>query len=229
MLPLRDENPLRGTPYVTYGLIALNVLAFLYELSLGRNVDLLFQQLGVIPYEFTHFTDIGPPTLFPWNLLTSMFLHGGWMHLLGNMLYLWIFGDNVELTFGHLRYLLFYLASGLAAALTQILVNWNSPVPMIGASGAISGVLGAYLVFFPGARILTLVVFGFFWDIVAIPAFFLLGFWFILQFFQGLLSLPFSHGGGVAWFAHVGGFVFGWLVARWYRRRLRRRYYDLFF
>lgn len=226
MLPLKDENPTRSFPFVNISLIVINVLVFLYELSLGRGIKIFFLKYGVIPYEITHFVDIPPvKTFLPWNLFTSMFIHGGFTHIFGNMLYLWIFGDNVEDALGHFRYIIFYLLTGLIASFTHIIFNPNSMVPTVGASGAISGVLGAYFILYPGARVLTLVpdlfFFGLFYRIVRIPALIVLGFWFILQFFYGFLSLP-SGGGGVAWLAHVGGFIAGLLLVRVF---LRRRYY----
>ncbi len=225
MLPLRDDNPKFSRPVVNYTIIALNVLIFLYELSLGPYTRSFFLRYGLIPFEYTHLVDIGIPSAIPWNLLTSMFLHGSFAHIAGNMLYLWIFGDNVEDRMGHGKYLLFYILAGLAAALTQILMNPSSKVPMIGASGAISGVLGAYAVLFPRARVYTLVpnpiLFGLFYSIVALPAFLLLGFWFLFQLLFGFASLPAGGGGGVAWFAHIGGFVFGVIAVKFFARKPR--------
>jgi len=216
MFPLKDNLPTRSTPVVTVGLIALNVVAFLYQASLEigsqgegtRAAQAFVFEFGLIPCRLTgmcHLAGDAPSPLF--TVFSSMFLHGGLFHLAGNMLYLWIFGNNVEDTLGHGRYLLFYLASGVAAAATQTMVGPDSRVPMIGASGAISGVLGAYFLLFPHASVLTLVIFGFFWRIVSIPALVVLGFWMVVQILNGLGS--FGSGGGVAWFAHIGGFVAG--------------------
>src|SRR5204863_4391696 len=200
MFPVSDVIPSRTTPFVTVGLIALNALVFLYELQLSRpELQLFVQIFGVVPAGFT------------WtSLLTSMFLHEGWMHLLGNMLYLWIFGDNVEDQLGHFGYLLFYLGSGAAAALGQVMVSTGSTIPMIGASGAIAGVMGAYFVLYPHSRVLTLIPWIFL-QVVELPAIVLLGFWFLMQLFSaGAIAVTAStHGGGVAFAAHVAGFVMG--------------------
>jgi membrane associated rhomboid family serine protease len=200
MFPISDVIPSKTTPFVTVGLIVLNVLAFLYELQLTRpELQLFVQTFGVVPADFTW------PSLF-----TSMFLHEGWMHLLGNMLYLWIFGDNVEDRLGHFGYLIFYLASGAAAALGQVIVSGDSTIPMIGASGAIAGVMGAYLVLFPHSRVLTVVFLLFFMDMIEIPAIFFLGVWFVKELFSGVGSLGArSMSGGVAFWAHIVGFAVG--------------------
>jgi membrane associated rhomboid family serine protease len=200
MFPVSDVIPSRTTPFVTVGVIVLNVLAFLYEFQLTRpELQLLVQTFGVVPADFTW------PSLF-----TSMFLHEGWMHLLGNMLYLWIFGDNVEDRLGHFGYLIFYLASGAAAALGQVLVSADSTIPMIGASGAIAAVMGAYFVLFPHSRVLTVVFLLFFIDMIEIPAIFFLGVWFVKELFSGVGSLGArSMSGGVAFWAHIVGFAVG--------------------
>jgi membrane associated rhomboid family serine protease len=209
MIPLRDINPTRRFPFLTVTLVAVNVLVFVYELSLGdRALDQLIMSAGVIPYQVTHSLD---PSVAR-DLFTSMFLHGGWMHLLSNMLYLWIFGNNIEDFLGPLRFILFYLLCGILAALTQAFSNPNVGVPMVGASGAIAGVLGAYLVLFPGARVQSIVFFFYFIRFVEIPAVIVLGFWFILQFFNGMAALNAPIAGGVAYFAHIGGFVAGLLL-----------------
>ncbi len=215
MLPLKDTIPSSRRPWVTYTLIALNVGVFLVELAQGPGLMHFLRRWGVIPLEYTHFVDVPPPSPpYGITLLTSMFLHGGWGHLLGNMLYLWIFGDNVEDRMGHGRFLLFYLLAGVVAAWAQILVHPTSTVPLVGASGAISGVLGAYLLYFPGAGVITLVPdFFFLYRLVILPAWLVLGFWVVVQFFQGLATLPFAHLGGVAWFAHLGGFLAGVFLA----------------
>ena len=193
MLPLKDLNPTRTTPVVNYLIIALNVLAFFWELSLGDKLQPVMMNIGFIPARFWM------PGYFVPNVLTifiSMFLHGGFLHVAGNMLYLWIFGDNVEDRMGHVAFLLFYLASGVAAAAVHVAVGPWSPVPTVGASGAIAGVLGAYAVLYPRARVVTLVPVVFFIQIVALPALLVLGFWFVVQFFTGALTLG-GGGGGV--------------------------------
>lgn len=206
MIPLRDINPTRRFPIVTITLIAANALIFIYELNLSdRALNELVLSAGVIPYQVTH--SFGLPVAR--DLITSMFLHGGWMHLLSNMLYLWIFGNNIEDVLGPFRFTFFYLLCGILASLAQVMVNTNSYIPTIGASGAIAGVLGAYLLLFPNARVQSLVFVFYFIRFVEIPAVIVLGFWFILQFFNGLASLSVPGMGGVAYFAHIGGFVAG--------------------
>jgi len=203
LIPLRDIIPSRTTPVVTISLIAVNVLVFIYELSLGRDVDAFTLYWGLVPAAFSWVA-----------VFTSMFLHGGFMHVAGNMLYLWIFGDNVEDRMGHGRFLVFYLLCGVAAALAQTITAPDSVVPMVGASGAIAGVMGAYLIKFPRARIVTLVFIIVFVTTVEIPAWIMLLWWFVIQLFSGLGSLANTNysGGGIAWFAHVGGFVTGMLL-----------------
>jgi membrane associated rhomboid family serine protease len=210
MIPLKDDIPSYKAPIVTVGLISLNCLVFFYLLSWGKEFQYAVIKWGAIPFEITHGQELTPNLAFsiPLSLFSSMFMHGGFLHLAGNMLYLWIFGDNVEDKLGHVKFFIFYILCGLAAALTHIFTSPQSQVPMIGASGAIAGVLGAYMIRFPGAKILTFIFFGFFIRVIRIPALFVLGFWFILQLLYGLPSLG-SVGGGVAWFAHVGGFLAG--------------------
>ncbi|MCE5308399.1 MAG: rhomboid family intramembrane serine protease [Acidobacteriales bacterium] len=201
MIPLRDSQPSYSTPYVTIALIVTNVLVFLYTVSLdpfSRNHFIL--EYGMIPARFQLI-----------DLFTSIFLHGGWLHLIGNMWFLWIYGDNVEDVLGHGKYLLFYLLCGLAASLGQYMLNMDSRVPTVGASGAIAGVMGAYLVKFPHARIVTLVPVFIFFTTFEIPAVLILVYWFVIQFFSGVGSIATSQAsqGGVAWFAHVAGFLAG--------------------
>jgi membrane associated rhomboid family serine protease len=226
MIPLRDNVPSRGIPYVNYALIGANVLAFLFELSLGHNLQSFIQVFGLVPHRVITIATQYPSMLL-WaalTFLTSIFLHGGWLHLLGNMLFLYIFGDNVEGAFGHVRYLVFYLVCGLAASLTQLVLNPSSAAPTIGASGAIAGVLGAYFLLFPNARIVTVLLIFFFIQIVEIPAFILLGFWFLLQFLSGSAQLFTSHASaGIAWWAHIGGFIAGGGYTFLRYRRIRRR------
>ena len=214
MLPLRDVIPSRTTPVVGYALLALNALVFLYEQTLtDRGLRQFIMAYGLVP------------AMFDWTaVISSMFLHGGWSHFLGNMLFLWIFGDNVEDRLGHGRFLFFYLASGIVAALVQTSFNADSAIPMIGASGAISGVLGAYIILFPHSRVLTLIWLFIFVEIVEIPAVFLLGLWFVMQLLSGLgsLSQP-EAGGGVAFWAHAAGFVAGMALLPFLKRPERER------
>ncbi|MDD4050624.1 MAG: rhomboid family intramembrane serine protease [candidate division Zixibacteria bacterium] len=213
MFPLKDDNPISRLPIITIVLIVINCLAHFYRMTLpAQEAQLLVFRFGLIPAEVSHLTDMTPKIPFPvWlSPFTSMFLHGDLWHLGGNMLYLWIFGNNVEDHLGPIRFLIFYLVSGLAAVALFVLLKPNGTVPMIGASGAIAGVLGAYFVLFPRARILTLIWIIFIIRLVWLPAIFILGYWFIIQLVMGVSSLS-SQGGGVAWFAHVGGFAFGWL------------------
>ena len=199
MFPLRDVIPSRTTPYITITIIGLNVLAWLFELTLPE---------GVLPL-FLHVYGVVPGELHLPTLITSMFLHGGWMHIISNMWYLWIFGDNVEDRLGHGRFIVFYLLCGIAAALGQVAMDPSSTIPTVGASGAIAGVMGAYFVLYPRSRVLTLVPIIFYVQIVELPAIFLLGFWFLLQLFSvGAVSAT-SNSGGVAFAAHVAGFVVG--------------------
>ena len=216
MIPLRDRNPTRRTPFVTIGLIAACFVAFAIELSITASggdpaLERFFERWGAVPADISASLEAGD--YFNGAMLgmvTSMFLHGGWLHILGNMLFLWIFGNNVEDRLGHVPYLLFYLVGGIAAALTQVVIEPQSRVPLVGASGAIAAALGAYIVLFPGARILSLVFLGFFYQLLEVPALILLGFWFVLQLISGFGALgATSAQGGVAFFAHIGGFALG--------------------
>ncbi|MFI5376646.1 MAG: rhomboid family intramembrane serine protease [Candidatus Rokuibacteriota bacterium] len=229
MFPLKDDNPSSTAPVVTVALIVLNALVFVYQISLqaggpdgARAAQAFIEEFGLVPCRLTGACRVGPELPLPVvTIFTSMFMHGGLFHIGGNMLYLWIFGNNVEDTLGHTRYLIFYLLSGIAAALAQTVVGPSSLVPMVGASGAISGVLGAYLVLFPGAHVTTLIVLGFFFRLVQIPAMVVLGFWIVLQVLNGLGS--FGTSGGVAFFAHIGGFVAGMGLLFVLRPRARSR------
>jgi membrane associated rhomboid family serine protease len=217
MIPLRDRNPSRTTPFVNYLLIAANLLCFLYELGLGpEQLDRFVRTAAFIParyvgdglsaFDLVHGAQ---------SALLSMFLHAGWAHFLGNMLFLWIFGDNVEDRLGHGRYLLFYLGCGYAATLAHAFAGPTSQLPAVGASGAISGVLGAYLFLYPRARILSVIPIFFFLHFLEVPALVFLPLWFLMQFISGLASLgapTAAEAGGVAWFAHIGGFVAGPLL-----------------
>ncbi len=224
MIPLRDTIPSRRTAWVTRALLVLNVAAFAIELRQGVRLDGFIYRFGVVPAHWfvssaSDFLDW--PRLFL-SLVTSQFLHGGFLHLGSNMLYLWIFADNVEDRLGHARFLALYLLSGVAAAVTQVLLSPHSSIPMVGASGAIAGVLGAYLLMFPSARILTLVPLGLFWDTIEVPAALFLGFWFLLQWIEGLTTIgQVADVGGVAFWAHIGGFVFGMLGILLLRPRRR--------
>ena len=217
MIPLKDINPSRTTPVVTILIIIACFCVFFYELVLPPKLrEIFISMFAVIPYEITHGVDVPPPDpLTPYgNLVSYQYLHGGWMHILGNMLFLWVFGDNVEDRLGKLRYFLFYTFCGIVAALIQTLVYPNSLIPLIGASGAISGVLGAYAVLFPRAQIITLIFIFFLVDIVAVPALVWIAAWFMMQFISAMFSATHLSMGGVAWFAHIGGFVTGILLVR---------------
>lgn len=201
MIPLRDSQPSYSTPVVTLGLIAVNVVVFLYQISLDQfSLNHFIFSYGVVPEQ------LNVATLF-----TSMFLHGGWLHLIGNMWFLWIYGDNVEDILGPVKYLLFYLLCGVLAALLHVALNMDSRIPTVGASGAIAGVMGAYLAKFPRARIVTLIFVFVFVTTIEVPAFLILVYWFAIQLFSGVGSIGYSTAaaGGTAWFAHIGGFVAG--------------------
>ena len=223
MIPLRDDIPSRGFALINYGLIAANVAVFAYELHLGRGLDRFLQVFGLVPVRFNGAEDAAIRFI---PVYTSMFLHGGWLHLVGNMLFLNIFGDNVEDRLGHVRYLLFYLGCGTIAALVQVHMFEHSSMPMVGASGAIAGVTGAYFVFYPRARVVTLVPILFFWEIIQVPAVVLLLLWFVMQVAYGMTSLRGAESGGVAWWAHIGGFGGGALFALLFSRRKRRSWTD---
>ena len=215
MIPLRDVIPSRTTPYVTIGIIVLNALMFLWELSVGSQIDQFLFTFGLIPADFM------------WSrVLTSMFVHGGWLHVGGNMLYLWIFGDNVEDRMGHGRFIVFYLLCGITAALAQTAMAPDSPVPMVGASGAIAGVMGAYFVLYPRSRIVTLVPLFIFVQIMEVPAILFLGIWFLMQFISGVgtvATVAARNSGGVAFWAHVAGFVAGVAGVMVFRRPERQQ------
>ncbi len=223
MLPIKDDIPTERTPVITIALIVINCLVYAYEFLLGPEGFTLFTiKWGLIPIEATTGLELTPnmSTSSAANLFTSMFMHGGIVHLGGNMLYLWIFGNNIEDKLGRFKFTLFYLASGLAAAAVFIATNTHGQVPMVGASGAIAGILGAYLIMYPKAKVLTLIFIVYFIRMVRIPAVILLGFWFFLQVLNGLPALG-AEGGGVAWFAHIGGFVFGVIVFKFFVKRRR--------
>lgn len=220
MIPLHDDNPTEIVPVVTVAFIAACVLVFLWQMGLGsRGNEVAVMALGVIPAVLLHKAELPPElALVPSYLtpFTSMFLHGGVMHLAGNMLYLWIFGNNVEDSMGHVRFVIFYLLCGIAAVFGQVMQNPGSEIPMIGASGAISGVLGAYLLLYPRARVLVAIPLGFFMHTMRLPAAAVLGLWFVMQIFSSLVA---GTGPGVAWFAHIGGFIAGLALILIFRRR----------
>jgi membrane associated rhomboid family serine protease len=220
MIPIYDDNPTERPPVVTLSLILACVLVFLWQLSLGDALERYVYALGVVPAVLTGQRELAPEIALvspPLTLFSSMFLHGGWMHLIGNMIYLWIFGNNVEDAMGHGRFLVFYGVCGVAAALTQTLPASDSLVPMIGASGAISGVLGAYLLLYPHARVLVVVPIGFYLHTMALKAGWVLAFWFLLQLVNSAVTE--AQEGGVAWGAHIGGFVAGLLLVSVFKRR----------
>ena len=214
MIPLRDVIPSRTTPYITVTVIVVNALVFVFELRLPLTDRARFIEVyGIVP------ASVGSL-----SLLTSMFLHGGWLHFLGNMLYLWIFGDNVEDRVGHGRFIVFYLTCGLAATLTQVVSNPTSVVPIVGASGAIAGVMGAYFVLFPRSRVLTLLPLFIFWELIEVPAILFLGFWFLLQLLSGVGSVGAGQDlSGIAFWAHIAGFATGAVAIFFFRRPERQR------
>jgi len=228
MFPIRDNVPSRSFPVVTVLLIAVNTVIFLYEVALGsRGLTGFIAQNALIPSQVTaHFSEAASaPRQAFLPFFTSMFLHGGWLHLIGNMWFLWIFGDNVEDRLGHVRFLVFYVLCGLLGNLAHYALNTASHLPALGASGAIAGVLGAYVLSYPGARILVLLPIFFFIQFVELPALVVLGFWFVLQFLSGAASVvASSEGGGTAWWAHIGGFLGGMAVFYLFRPRPRSYY-----
>lgn len=238
LLPIGDDNTGRGsTPFVVYTLIAINAIVFLvFQQTISTKAGFEFTYAySVVPREITHNEDlvgavripgVGDIPQFPgptpiWlTILSSMFMHGGWMHILGNMLYLWIFGDNIEDNFGHAKFLIFYLLCGVAASFSQIFVDPESVIPSLGASGAIAGVLGAYLIMFPRNRVRTLLPLGFLWTTIELPAVVVLGFWIVIQIFsQYTSSIEHSGQGGVAYMAHIGGFAAGLVLCLLFRQR----------
>jgi len=249
MIPIGDRLPTRGIPYVNIAIIVVNFLVFFYELTLSAQapfrgpseLDLWFQDWGAVPACITDSLGL-KPDVDPRALavlcnedrilvtpFTAMFMHAGWLHILGNMLFLWVFGDNVEDALGHVRYLVFYLVVGLAATAAQVALSVNDFVPAVGASGAIAGVMGAYLVMYPQARIAVIIPFFWFLGATYMPALALIGIWFLMQLVSGVGSIGYATGGGggVAWWAHIGGFVAGLLLVNLFRsgRRPRRRIY----
>ena len=225
MIPLKDDNPISGRPVVTYFLIGTCVVIFLIQLgSQSYKTGQLFYSYGLIPSVLMGYDQL-PMDLYAvpayLTIFTSMFMHGGFMHLIGNMLYMWIFADNIEDSLGPKKFIIFYLLSGIGAATAQILMDTHSQVPMVGASGAIGGVLGAYLINHPNARVLVLIPFGFFSQLIKIKALYVLGFWFVLQFINSAMMS--SQGGGVAYAAHIGGFVSGVVLILFFNKRIKRK------
>ena len=227
MIPLKDDNPTNNRPIVSYGIIFFCVLIFLAQLGLDDTelreftysyglIPSVLMGIDQLPDNIDKISPIG-------TIFTSMFMHGGWMHLIGNMLYLWIFADNIEDDLGTLNFVIFYFTSGVGAAFAQVVVDINSQIPMIGASGAIGGVLGAYMINYPNARVLVLIPFGFFSQLLKIRALYVLGFWFVLQFINSFLTS--STGGGVAYAAHIGGFVSGVILILFFNRKNKRKTY----
>ena len=225
MIPLRDTERSRSRPVITPLIIVVNILVFLYMVSLGSRVESFIFDYGLVPRRYFMLASQGPEA---WlnrfgPVLTSMFAHGGWLHIIFNMLFLWIFGDNVEDRLGRLRFLAFYIICGAGAAYLQLYLGRDSDVPMVGASGAIAGVMGGYLLLFPRARVLTLVPVFLFIQFIEIPAYFFIGFWFLMQFLTGTLTLGNrADTGGVAYWAHVGGFAAGLLLVKPFSKRTVR-------
>ncbi len=222
MIPYKDDNPTRTFSFVTIGLIIFNILVFLGQIASPSGMEKISLSYGAIPQYILTFENVQPlhPVL---TIFSAMFMHGGILHLAGNMLYLWIFGNNIEDKLGHVRFLVFYIFCGIVSAYAHAITEPNSLIPMIGASGAISGILGAYLLLFPRAGVYTIIFLGFFIRIVKIPAFIVIGFWAIIQFANGLLSTGLIKEGGVAWFAHIGGFLTGLLTIKlWLSKKAYR-------
>jgi membrane associated rhomboid family serine protease len=224
MFPLKDTIPSSSFPFVTIGIIVINFVVFLYELTLGPQLNTFINQYGVIPSHILTTLNKNWLYFIPASVpvFSSIFIHGGWMHIIGNMWYLWIFGDNIEDRTGHFRFFLFYVICGVAATVSHIIMNPASNLPTVGASGAIAGVMGAYLILFPRSRILTLIFLIIFIQIIEIPAIFFLGFWILLQVVSGSISSGLAQeGGGVAWWAHIGGFFVGLVIVFFFKKRKR--------
>lgn len=217
MIPYKDDNPAERFPFITIALIVINVLVFFVEILHPSGQKKIIFEYGAIPYEMLSFSAGAVQSTF-----SSMFLHGGLFHIGGNMLYLWIFGNNIEDRLGHFKFLLFYMLCGVVAAYSHALTQPGSLIPMIGASGAVSGVLGAYLLLYPRAKVHTLLFFGFFVQTVQLPAVIVIGFWAVIQIINGIISKSLVNQGGVAWFAHIGGFLFGLLIIKLWLPKRRR-------
>lgn len=224
MIPLKDEIESSTKPIVTYIILGINIIVYIYEFSLGQFKEQFIYQFGTIPYELFNPSGIGSYL----TIFSSMFIHANFMHLAGNMLFLWVFADNVEDLLGHIKFLIFYIVCGIAAVFLHSITTPTSKIPMVGASGAISGVMGAYLIFFPKARILSLIPLGFFLRITYLPSLFFIGIWFLYQFFLGFISIGMK-GGGVAYFAHIGGFIAGLILALPFKKRIKKNFeYEIF-
>ncbi len=217
MIPIKDDNPTKRFPFFTLGLICANTFLFFYQVSLGKSMDNFVLKLATVPYEIVHMKDVSPPAAVPvpLTLITSMFIHGNFLHLGGNMLYLWIFGNNIEDALGHIRFLIFYFVCGLIATSFHIISAPHSLTPLVGASGAIAGILGAYLLLYPRAKVHTLIFFIFFVRVIRLPAAFLLTFWFLIQVLNS------AGGGSVAWHAHIGGFIAGFILVKLFMGKTR--------
>ena len=220
MIPIRDQIPTKRVPVINYLLITANVIVFIFQWLAGPYEEKLVYEFALIPASFLSNISLGEIT----DIFTSMFMHAGFAHIAGNMLYLWIFGDNVEDSMGSLKYLIFYLFGGLVASLTHIFTNPGSQIPTVGASGAIAAVLGAYLILYPQSKVLTIIPLEFFLRLTMVPASIVLGLWFVLQFFSGVLSLGGPDVGGVAFWAHIGGFISGMVLAKLFARKRRSEY-----
>lgn len=222
MIPYKDNNPTSTHPYVTIGIIAVNILIFIWQIFSGGGLQGTIVAYGAIPHNILTFETQQPVNPF-FTVFSSMFMHAGLLHLGFNMLYLWIFGNNIEDKLGHVRFSFFYIFCGIISAYAHAITEPGSYIPMVGASGAVSGILGAYILLFPKAAVHTVIILGFFITFVKIPALIVIGFWAIIQFVSGLLSTGVDHKGGVAWFAHIGGFLIGLLTIKlWLPRRNKR-------
>ena len=224
MIPYKDDNPTERFPFLTISFIVMNVLVFFAQVINPSHLGRIAYSYGAIPHALLTFRDVQPihPVL---TLFTSMFMHGSILHLASNMLYLWIFGNNIEDKLGYVKFIIFYILCGVAAAYSHALTNPSSTTPMIGASGAVSGILGAYLLLFPRARVHTLIFLGFFIQVVRLPAVIVIGFWIVIQFLNGMVSAGSASQGGVAWFAHIGGFLVGIACIKFFLARRKRYYY----
>lgn len=218
MIPFKDDNPTHTFPFITIALITINTAVLIIERLSHVDPQQFAFSYGAVPRLILTFETAQP--LHPFTtVFTSMFMHGGLLHLVTNMLYLWIFGNNIEDMVGHVKFIFFYLVCGIIAAYAHAITSPSSPIPMIGASGAVSGVLGAYILLFPHARVHTLIFFGFFFDVIRLPAIFVIGFWIFIQFINGILSKGFAGHSGVAWFAHIGGFIAGLILINLFIKR----------
>ena len=224
MIPLKDENPKKNLPFINFIFILANIAVFIYQPSSEELIRTFFNTYGLIPNNLTTLlqNEFEQVFLIIQSLFSSLFVHGGFMHLAGNILFLWVFGDNIEYAIGHINYIFFYLLCGIAATLTQVFIEPNSLIPVIGASGAISGILGAYIIKYPKNKVTTLFIIFIFIKIVKIRAVYLLGIWFVYQMIQGYFSLGQESMGGVAWFAHIGGFISGIILVNIFKKRPNR-------